>query len=500
MSAANAQPLQGFLRQMMPKGEVLRDFLTHPAPVSCIMGPYGSGKTTGCFLKGLLCSAAVPPSPIDGVRYSRGAVVRDTYRNLETNTIPSWEECFPRDVFKMKGGSGGEPARANLEFVIDDGTTMRMEVLFVAVGDHNVKEFCDGLQVTWAMLNGMDALPREMLSYMRPRLGRYPAPQHRPADWKKYVPYWRKLYGDMNAPDLDNFTYEDFVETPLKGYKLFEQPGGLDPKAENVENLPSDYYDTLMDGKEEWWLNRFVHNKFGYSRSGKPVYLDYSEPLHGMSFDIPLNPSRELIVGMDGGRDACAIAMQRRANGGLDILAELIPEERMGAKQFGKWLSHMLNALFPGARNIVGYADPATADPNDTDDDAMWIEIVARVADIPIDPAPSNLLTPRMESVRELLRQQDEGVPLLRVSRRCKVIRRGFSSGYIFSEQKSLQESRGSTIKTFQPVPLKNSYSHPMNALEYGALGSSDWAALQGRNKTRRRTREETSWDPHAHG
>ena len=93
----------------MPAGPVSRDFIQHPARVSAEMGPYGSGKTTALFIKKLLCSMVVPPSPLDGVRYARTAIIRDTYRNLDLNTIPSWEERFPRAMGEWRGGGNGEP-------------------------------------------------------------------------------------------------------------------------------------------------------------------------------------------------------------------------------------------------------------------------------------------------------------------------------------------------------------------------------------------------------
>jgi len=493
MSAQGAQSLQGFLREWMPDGEQARKFLTHPASVSCIMGPYGSGKTTAAFLKGLLCSAAVPPSPVDGVRYSRGAVVRDTYRNLESNTIPSWEECFPRDVFSFKGGRGGEPGIATLDFALDDGTSMHVEVRFVAVGDHNVKEFCDGLQLTWCFINGLDAQPEEMISYMQPRLSRYPSPQHRPENWKQFVPYWCKLFADMNAPDLDNWTYKMFVENLPKGYAFFQQPGGFDPNAENVKNLRDGYYDNMMAGKEPWWINRFIHNKFGFSRIGEPVYSEYSEGIHISQSPLKFNPDNALILGFDAGRDGRCVALQRTFGGKIRVLAEFRAAQRCAAMQFGQECSYWLADHFGNASRIEAWADPSAVNPSDTSDDP-WIEIVSNCMRINIEEAPSNDPAVRIEAVKQPLRLHDDGTPNLLIDPSCMELRKGFSSGYCFGKT----VTHGYKIAT--PVPIKNEFSHVHDALQYGVLGSSDYSALRARGKNRRRTREETNWDPHAHG
>lgn len=470
----------------MPSGPVCRNFVLHPAGVSLICGPYGSGKTTGAFVKGVLCSMAVPQSPEDDVRYARGAIVRDTYRNLEASTIPSWQERFPKTVGKWKGGTGGEPGSHVLDFLLEDETTLHLEVLFVAIGDHNVKQFCDGLQLTWCFVNGADETPDSLFDYMWPRLGRWPAPQHRPLDWKRYAPFWRKLFGDMNAPEPENWTIHDFVDRSKKGYKVFWQPGGMEDNAENKENLVDGYYEDLCEkhSSDPGWVNRFVHNKPGYTRGGTPVYEDYSEALHVSATKLKFDRRRPLLLGTDGGRDACSIAGQRCYNGRLNILAELIPPRRMGAKQFGRWLRDEIAHRFPDVQQIYAYLDPAAFDPNSEDDDYVWADLFMREfggdawSGICRPASNTNEFTARRDAVIELLRELDAGVPqLLLDPADCPMIRKGFASGYHYEDQ-----SKG-VDKRMSAMPVKNQYSHPHDALQYLALGSSDYRLLQALHK-----------------
>lgn len=489
---SNQVPI-GEVLSWMPRGQVSLEFLRHPAPVSCEMGPFGSGKTTNCFLKLLLCSMAVPRSPVDGRRYARSAVVRDTYKNLEINTIQSWEERFPRDMGDWKGGSGGEPARALLDFKLGDGSDLHWEVLFTALGDHNVKQFCDGLQVNNVFFNGLDALPREVLMYMGPRVGRWPPPQHRPADWIDHRWKWRKIVADMNAPDLDNWTYLDFVEKQRQNYALFIQPGGMDDGAENLENVGGRaYYEEMLAQNPDWWVNRFVHNKFGYSRAGTPVYPEYDDARHVAKAPIAFDTSRPLLLAFDAGRDACMIVGQRGFEGDLKRLAEFVPEERMSAKAFGRAASEFLALEFPDAKKISAWADPAAANPNDIDD-MVWIEIVSSIMGIDIKPAPSNDLTPRLEAVRAGFREsRSDGKPMASIDpKRCPRLRKAYASGYRYGKEKR----GGDEIST--EVPVKNQHSHIANADEYLALGSSDYRALRGRGEGRRKTTVEAFG--HAH-
>jgi len=491
---ANVRPLAAL--DWMPSGKVLRDFIMAPDPVTAIMGPWGSGKTTGGFIKGLLCSCVVPRSPLDGVRYARGVVVRDTYRNLEMNVIPSWQERFPPNLGSFKGGGGGEPAKAVIDFELAPEEILHLEVIFAALGDHNVKTFCDGFQATWSFLNALDALPPEIISFMWPRLGRWPPPQHRPPDWKDHVRRWRKLFGDMNAPDMDNWTYGDeennkkgFVECVPDRWKIFVQPGGLDPHAENVENLPPDYYPDLVSQNEEWWNNRFVHNKFGFSRAGSPVYPKWNDSVHVMQKEVDFDRNRKLALGVDGGRDACAIAGQRRYGGGLDVLREYVPKQRMGAKQFGKWLSLELARDYPDA-DVIAYLDPATYNPNDLDDDALWADIFKQASGITCKSAPTNALTARLGAVNDLLMQFDGDRPGYQISKKCRRLRRGFNSEYRFGTEKK----HGDEVDT--EAPVKNKASHPHDANQYLCLGTSDFQEVKARQSRRGPRVEETTWDP----
>jgi len=72
-----------------PTGPVSQLFYEDRADVSMIMGPIGSAKTSTALMKFVLCAMAQRKSPIDGVRYSKWCVIRDTYRNLKKTTIPS---------------------------------------------------------------------------------------------------------------------------------------------------------------------------------------------------------------------------------------------------------------------------------------------------------------------------------------------------------------------------------------------------------------------------
>ena len=78
---------------------VIYDFIQSNAFVQGIMGPVGSGKSYGCASKIFLKAIKQKPSPIDNVRYTRFAVVRNSYPMLKTTTIKTWLDLFPESTF-----------------------------------------------------------------------------------------------------------------------------------------------------------------------------------------------------------------------------------------------------------------------------------------------------------------------------------------------------------------------------------------------------------------
>ena len=67
-------------------------FLHDESFVRGLMGPVGSGKSYGCAAEVMLRAVRQKPSPRDGIRYSRFVIVRNTYPELRTTTIKTWQE------------------------------------------------------------------------------------------------------------------------------------------------------------------------------------------------------------------------------------------------------------------------------------------------------------------------------------------------------------------------------------------------------------------------
>lgn len=448
-------------------GPVCNAFFTDRSPVSCIMGPVGSGKTSASLLKSVWVAAEQPRSPIDGRRRCKFAVIRDTYPALEKTTLATWFNWIPRSAGQFRA----EPPPTHwLVFDLGPAGLVDLMVEFIALGEHRVEDVMRGWEGTASYLNEADRLPPDVLTYVRSRVGRYPPKFHggsRPG----------MVWCDMNAPDTENWTYDSFVAQRPADWKFFRQPPGLDPRAENVKQLPEGYYDNLMSNAD-WWVRRFVRNEFGYSRDGKPVFPEFNDARHVSEHELAPIPGLPLIIGADAGLRPAGVIAQRDAFGQWRVLDELVGED-MGAHRFAEQLARKLAERYRGFP-LKAFCDP-TAEARSATDEGTWVEGVFGESGIRFRAAPTNLLQPRLEAVRGVLNRTIDGTrPGLILSPRCKVMRKAMNSGYRYRRFLLAGENR------YDDRPDKNEFSHPVDALQYALLGGGEFFEVRKRTQQHR--------------
>lgn len=467
-----------------PPGPVAAQFVASRATVDIINGPVGSGKTTAAMMKLLaLASEQTPSRSLKGrdgrgrslpLRQFRVAVVRDTYRQLWRTTLPSWWQRVPRDLGEFQGGEGA-PAIHRIRFALPDLTMVEFQADFVAIGEQTAEDALRGYEVTGFYLNEFDLMAEEVFEYAVTRIGRWPPASDIAASWAGII-------ADCNAPRLDNWVYQRLFKASAEALAeadmaLWRQPGGLDPRAENLENLPPGYYQTMARTLPGHMCRRMVDNVPGYSRSGHPVYPEFSDTLHVAGAALQPVRGRMLNVGLDAGLNPAAVFAQQLATGQWLILAELIGEPGTGATRFGQQLARFLRERFDAwpADAITGWADPSAAYGQDRRaGERSWIDIVARQARIRVRPAPSNALTPRLEAVRLPLTRMVDGAPGFLLSPACPVLRAGLNAEYRFRRMNTPDER-------YDEVPDKNAASHPQDALQYALLGGGEQAEIRRR-------------------
>ena len=496
-------------------GPVAARFVRDRSFVSVINGPVGGGKTTAGFMKYVHVGCQQQRSLRDGYRYFKLCIVRDTYRQLWKSTIPSWFKRFPETEGDWVG-SKDAPARHRLNFDLADGSRVKFETEFLAIGDNSVEEVLRGYEPTAFLLEEVDTLQPEVLLNAITRVGRFPDMDHG-------GPSWRGIGCTLNAPTFENWTYPKFWLDLPEGWALFRQPSGLSPQAENLANLPAGYYQQMMSGMPDWMIDRLIRNKPGISRSGKPIYPEFIDTLHVADHKLEPLQGLPLLLGLDAGGSPAAVITQRLQDGQWRVYRELVAEQGTGPRRFGRMLAQLLHEEFPqwgvakpregwetpGAGQfsampvnnaIRGWADPSAAYGADRVSDEMdWIEMVAAELRIRIEPAPTNNPSPRWEAVRTPLSRLIDGRPgFLLCPKGCPKIRAGFNAGYRFRKKRLVGER-----DSFSEEADKNEYSHPHDGLQYVMLAGGENFAIRGRQAAMQsagQMRAITEWDPFSHG
>lgn len=492
-------------------GPVSEAFFWDSSFVSFIQGPYGSAKTTTCFMK-LLKRAQRMPICKDGKRHYRALVLRDTYRRMERTAIRSWHKWFPPSAGEWAGGQD-RPSKHKLELVGLDGIECVFEIEFAAVGDLDIEDFMGGYEVTDIFLNEVNLQKQEVLTYGSGRCGRFPSMKDLPpntplkgtmktkggeeislagftisnmppgVEYKELPPgavFDYGIIGDLNAPEYGSWLLEmkfgqiDPAVAALGKTEFFLQPGGRAANAENTQHLPPGYYQQLAaaNAHQAWWVARMIDNKPGFSRHGKPVYHEYNEDLHCPAMPIAIMPNVPLEFGFDGGTSGlhpAAVVGQRSSIGQMRIVKEFYLG-RCGPTRFAEAIAEWLDSNeakgIPLAKRH--YVDPTAFDGVDKKSGELgFVDIVQNITGLRLYEAPSNEPAVRHDAVRQALVYLIDGKePELVVCKTCVWLNKGFASDYRYSKV------RRETGDEHAETPMKNEASHPADALQYLMLGS----------------------------
>lgn len=244
-------------------------YIQSKAFVSIIIGPIGSGKTLGSIMKWLDAIYRQEPSK-DGIRHTRTVVIRNTYTELKDTTIKSFIEWFGEDL-KMNWG--------NLTGLYEHDD-VKAELLFRSLDKPGDMGKLLSLEITYAYLNEARELPKEAIYNVTSRLGRYPSPT------MGVTATMPSAWADTNAFDQDNYLYDLLINDLPSTYNLYIQPPGIledgskNPDAENIKNLPKEYYGDFLQGKPDDWIDVMIRVKFIPLQTGKPVYPEYNDHIH----------------------------------------------------------------------------------------------------------------------------------------------------------------------------------------------------------------------------
>jgi len=447
------------LMNFTPPGPVASAFIDDRSAFSAIMGPMGSGKTSAVIFKTVRLVAEQRPSLITGERLFKLGVVRDTLANMKRTTMKSIESWFGESGQWGGGGSSAEPPFFKVGFKLPDGSVARLWYDFIGLDVHNIEQLAKGWEVTAYWLNEASLLNPDVKTFLDGRTGRYPGAIHG-------GPTWYGGLADYNAPDTENYLYDIMEVQKPEGHKLFRQPGGRSPHAENRANLPPGYYDRLIATAEDWWVRTNVDNEYGFSREGQPVYSTYSDNFHCGGTVLEPVPGILIKLYADAALHPAVVIVQFLGDGQMLVLDEIAIEG--GAVQLGEAIRDHMATKYPGFAYAGGFFDPAAEKRGENDSDAEnWGETLNRVLGLKgraaFKPAPTNDLAKRLDAVKARLKKTvGAGQPALRLSARAVEARKGFNSTYRYRK-------RANGDKSDEPEK-KHPVSDVHDAIQYACL------------------------------
>jgi len=385
-----------------------------------------------------------------------------------STTIKDWRECH--DEFGPFTLGNKEPPKQQLRFKLDDDTFVESEIYFIAFDRPDHIKKARGLQGTGVWLNEIKELPKSVVDMLDLRIGRYPSRK------EGALPTWFGMLGDTNAPDDDHWYYHlAEVEKPV-GWAFHRQPGGVildaagnwveNPNAENLGNLPLDYYSRGMSGKTYDWIKVNLGNEYGFVMEGKPVHPRYVDSVHCQDIAFYPDPKNPIILGFDFGRTpACAI-MQRGPFDRWIVFDEFCAED-MSAISFAPELKKYLLSTYREFNfSYRGWGDPSGGRGGEATDDTA--HKIIRAAGLPCKATRSNKAAIRRAALEIPLKETCmDGKPRIVILPKCKKIRKGLMGGFCYRRVQVSGER-------YTDEPDKNEYSHPVEALEYALQGEGE--------------------------
>lgn len=469
--------------------ETMSKFHQSEAFVRGVRGPIGSGKSVGCCFE-IFRRMREQKVSADGLRKSRWAIIRNTNSQLETTTLETWLDWFPEAIF------GKLVRKYPMCHKIRYGD-IQADVWFVPLDKPDDVKKVLSFELTGAWINEAREVPKEILDALTGRVGRYPS-------MKDGGCTWSGILMDTNPPDEDHWwaVYEGSSPLPEgwtfpTGYDFFIQPPAvieikegstiqwvLNKEAENLKNLPPNYYTNFIAGKKSSVVRVYAGNKFGTLDEGKAIYGEsWNEDIHLSKTIVKTIPKTPIHVGLDFGRTPAACFSQISSTGQWRDIHELVCQD-MGAKRFGDLLQAEIKKKFPEVPFDMFHfwGDPAGGQKMQSDE-RTYFDILKNNNGIKIRPSPSQNPTIRREAGEAPLNRMVEGLPGYILSPTCLYLKKGFNGGFRYRRLKVSGEAR------YEETPEKNIFSHIHEARQYAYCGAGEASSLlRGKNENKNST------------
>jgi hypothetical protein len=444
----------------------LRAFMLDDAFFRVAVGPLGSGKSLAMIME--LFRRAVQQAPdAQGVRPTRFAIIRSTRQQLVQTALADARAAFgPLAVYRVS------ETALHLRFPLGDGTSVESEWLFIPIDTPEDTRRVLSLNLTAVWVSEAREIPFEIVGALLGRCGRYPSKA-------RVGPTWFGGIAETNPWSEGSDWHKNLVVTRPKDWSLYLQPGGMDPAAENLENLPGgrDYYARLCEGHGEDWIDVHVHARWGEDLTGQTVFRRSFVRRRHVVPELIVQMHRPLVIGLDLGRTPSAILTQEDAFGRFLALEEVLGSDT-GLHQFlGEQLKPLLSGeRYAGVRVVVCF-DPAGMAKSQLREESAYDVLLEH--GFLARPAPTNDIAPRLRALESLfLANRGDSPAFLVDETRAPVLTASLAYDYKYRRKKdgSLENE----------PEKKHPTSDIVDACQYAALGTRLGVAARAVDSMRR--------------
>lgn len=280
------------------------------------------------------------------------------------------------------------------------------------------------------------------------------------------------VFDQLDAPDL---TFKEAPpvssKRPIEGVEIWKNP-------RNRFVVCDLHYTADPRKRGEAWRNAIKESlpardfAMEYERSwqtfeGKPVYGDFNRTIHLRQGPMNIEPGVPLMFGIDFGLTP-AFVMKQLVGRRLRIHKEFIETDGSIDKLGTVVWNYLLQNFLSWVHNpdmIYVWCDPAGFQRAQTDA-RTCVDILRKIGFKHIRPGPVGWEIRRKGVEDYLTKTYGEGPGIEICEDECPILVEGFTGGYRYPE-------KAMNIEPSKITPIKNKYSHPHDALQYGCAGAT---------------------------
>ena len=420
----------------------MEKFHNSGAQIRCVIGPVGSGKTTGAtwevchYLPMFLFKQY-------GIRRTRWAVIRNTSIELRDTTLKTIQEWFPWGTYKKQA----------MEFIIyypDQDITVEL-YLRACDNEKHVRQF-KSFEITGYWIDESIEVTDGVKKMIKNRIGRYP--RRSPV---------RFGIETSNPPDVEHSTYSQFAwDTPPpgpvpQGTPLKNHIGFWQPPRENEANLRVGYYDDMINdyADDKDWIEMYVNGYPGQLVRGRLVYQNFNREAHIAEKSLQWD-GQPMCRGWDhsGNTPACVVVCPI-TSGRLHVFKEFHTVKE-NIVDFANRVIEECNTAFPGA-HYTDYGDPAGSNKFSTREGSFTSNTALMASECGLNVIHGEqTFSVRVNVVDQALLRRDG----MLIDPECTRLINSFLGGYHYPELRGMPG-------VFKKDPEKNKYSHVSESLQY---------------------------------